>query len=207
VRFGYLATPSSVRNRLRSTRDAVDLPWLQPDALAEVNDALRRENAGEPARWGRWVHWYARRRFVLMADEHMARLGRSKDVSMGYFFRDERFLAALARHKAIVGIGDRTAMMRELFGDLLPARSIERGAKALAIDIQWSERTRNFIDRMDTSLLPDHVDGPALQDFLRRPHPSEAALIVQWLWLAGLRDGVHEDGNGVAHDVPPFGTS
>jgi len=71
-------------------------------------------------------------------------LGSDHDVSVVHPFVEPRVLDALGTTGGFEGLGDRTGLMRHVFGDLLPAELIERRTKAGFTDPLWTETARRF---------------------------------------------------------------
>jgi asparagine synthase (glutamine-hydrolysing) len=95
------------------------------------------------------------------------------------------FVNALARVQGVAGPGDRTAIMRLIFGGELPDAVLARSSKATFEGVFWSRYSREFISQWDGKGVDESVVDPqALLEELRRPVPMAAtSALLQDLWL------------------------
>lgn len=182
-------------DRLRPSRvgarEATDYPWLTPDARRKFELVWAWTYGTAPLRWDRWLAWYLRRRCLRI-------LFRSLDAVAGDFgvtavnpFHDAGFVTALAHAGGAIGLGDRTSIMRRVFGHLLPDSMVERDDKAaIFYEAAWTEPSGTFMAEWDgEGLDPDVVDHDLLRKEWRssRPHIRTASLLQQ-AWLASRGD-------------------
>lgn len=179
------ADPTAPRLLGKATPVVWAVPWLQPD----VRDFFIRLQAADqtraPRSWNRWVGWWAKRRHLAMLQWSMQLV--ADDVELCHPFLDPGFLHSVAVRGGVTGYGDRQAIMRALFTDLLPEEVLARTTKAATFArLCWSKHTLRFIDEWDgTGLDPEVFDLDALVEEWRRPHPHEgSALSLQAAWLA-----------------------
>jgi asparagine synthase (glutamine-hydrolysing) len=192
LRAAKALSPAPLRARLDRGSRAADLPWARPSAAEAIATAWRRERADEPARWDRRVSWYARRRSLRMVLSSFGALARDADVLPVHPFADPAFLSSLAVAGRRFGGGDRTALMRGLFADLLPEPVLARGTKACMDGAFWTEISRDFVQRWDGGGIDADLADP---DALRRewlgaaPHARSSSLL-QAAWLGGAAGAV-----------------
>jgi len=103
---------------------------------------------------------------------------------------DLAFVEALARDGGMLGWGDRTAIFRRLFGDLLPDSVLARGTKAAFNSTRWGEQERQFAHEWDGHGFDEAwIDAEALRvEWLaERPHPISGFLLqVAWAISQGI---------------------
>ncbi len=188
VRALLAVSPARLRAARARRADAPDLPWLTPPARARVAAALADEAASEPVRWDRRIDWYARRRYLTIATASFDRFADDHDARILHPFMDRRVLAALAAHGGRGGPGTRTAAMRGLFGDLLPAAVLERRSKAEFGRAFWGPKARSFAAQCSaTALDASRVDAGRLRSVCERENPPLAAgTVLQDAWLASV---------------------
>lgn len=186
LRIGLALAPARVR-RWRSGLDpGVAFPWLRPLARAEVGTVLAEEAAAEPRRWDRRVRWYARSRYLALAEHSLAILGNAREVVVGHPLLGAGFLSALAAAGGGAGLGGRTELMRLLVADLLPEAVLARTSKAEFRGAMWGERARSFAGAWSgVGIDPALVDHEVLRAHWRQGRPYSGSLsLLQAAWLA-----------------------
>jgi asparagine synthase (glutamine-hydrolysing) len=187
LHVALVLSPGPVRRRVRrGLRDvAADFPWLHPHARREL---VRRYAAvPSPVRFDRWAATYARRRYLRVARLSLEALAARRDVAVHHPFASGAFLAAFAREGSATGLGtSRAAVMRHLFGDVLPEALIGRRTKAELTGALWGERSRAFAAAWDGSGVDGElVDVDRLRDQWRAENPLfGSGLLLQAAWLA-----------------------
>jgi asparagine synthase (glutamine-hydrolysing) len=186
ARIGFALAPRPVRRLAQGLLTLPPIGWLRPDAQREFSRVWRTRLVSEPRRWDRRLEWYSRWRFLelpvhslgLIAADH-----RSQVVSP---LADQRFIAALARDGGAAGFGNRSGVMRALFGDLLPEALIERRGKGEFGRAIWRDRARGFAARWDGRGVDGAmVDADRLRTAWRADNPVfGSALLLQAAWLA-----------------------
>ncbi len=179
-------SPAPLRRRAYLHRSSDTVPWLRPRPARSLQLAEAADIAGEPLRWNRRVGWWARRRYVVVLRQALAIVAGGTAASIRHPLLDRRFLASLARWGGPWGSGRRTDVLRELFGPLLPAATIERRDKADFTRAWWSGEARDFAASWTGADLPeDLVDAEALHRSWSEPEPDvRSALLLQAAWLA-----------------------
>ena len=184
LRLGFAAAPRPLRMRsLR--RHNWTLHWLRPAALEAWRAAMYGEEATAPMRWSAWTWWAAQRRSQAMTLWSLRRFAADHGVTVHAPFVDRTFVHALGRLRPVTGPGDRTAIMRAIFGGYLPEASITRQSKASFENVFWTQHARAFAAEWDgTGVDPDLVDPEALKRELTNPDPLAATYLqAQQLWL------------------------
>ena len=184
LRVGLAFAPEVVRQRV--FRRAVDpAPWLRPEAEEEFIRGLTAAKASAPRRWDRWIDWYAGRRSVGLSHLSMAALGAAVDSLVVQPLADPTVLATMRATAGSRGIGNRTDMMRGLFGSELPDALLARPDKAVFSAAFRGEAGRTFArnwqgDGVDTSV----VDPEALKrEWEKENIDSRTTLLIQSAWL------------------------
>ena len=101
-------------------------------------------------------------------------------------FTDLRVVDALAREAGPLGWGDRTAIFRRLFHDVLPDAMLSRASGASFSPTRWGPREREFARAWDGDggwLDHEWIDAEALRAtwLAEAPHPAADFLLhVAW---------------------------
>lgn len=168
---------------------ALTLPWLTvagQDALAGMMTPRR-----EPLGWSADLHHAVTRRPMRMGGANLVAVFADEGFDAVNPFDHPRFVRALAREGGFFGLGDRTALMRRLFGDLLPDAVLSRGTKAAFNAARFTERERAFARSWSGAGVDQTcVDIDRLRDaWLSDAAPPASAIHLHAAWLAenGLR--------------------
>jgi Asparagine synthase len=169
---------------LRSVRAYQD--WLQPEALHRQRTALAAERAVQPCSWPGYVSQQAASRDLDLTVRTLKRFASAEGSGFVAPFLAARFVAALGRFGGRTGIGDRTAVMTAVFGELLPRETLTRVGKASFGRVFWGPASREFAREWSGSGLPaEMVRPPALRDAWLRDVPVYgSALPLHAAWLA-----------------------
>lgn len=184
LRLGLAFSPGWVR-RLVMRRRVETCPWLRPAAQQAFIEARSQAEAGIPRRWNRWIDQLSRRRSWRVAAESMEALAADFDTRLVQPLADRSVLASLARAGGTRGIGDRTAIMRILFADVLPDPVLARPDKAVFGAAFLGRWTRDFAWAWRGEGV-DHevVDPDVLRAvWLGKRFDFRAALLLQAAWL------------------------
>ena len=145
LKTGLAHSPQPIRRLvLRRRWELPPMEWLRPHAAAQARELVVRHQASEPATWERRVDWYARQRWLGVAQHATELIAADHDAVLVDPLLDRRFLAALGRAAPRWGLGNRTQIMAALFGELLPRAVIERRDKVLFTLAFWGEESRAF---------------------------------------------------------------
>jgi hypothetical protein len=160
--------------------------WLQPGALAAFGRQLADDQADDPLWWNRYQQVSRRRRAVGLTLATLDGLCASHGTRYSAPLLDTGFLQALGAWGGYRGRGDRTGVMIQLFGDLLPATVLSRTSKASFGGVFWGPESRQFAEEWDGSGLDSRlVDVEALRQAWLSPVPvygSALPLHAAWLY-------------------------
>jgi Asparagine synthase len=174
--------------RLRASfgRD-LGLSWLRPGVREEYLGRLADQWAAQPFAWGQAIAWVARSRHVWLGIAHVVALAAEMGATYCAPFLDARFIEVIGQAFGYLGPAGRTAVMRDLFGPLLPGEVLARSTKAVFTLPAWGPRTREFVVAWSGKGLDEGlVDVEALRRHWSglRPNAMTFAL-AQAAWLAG----------------------
>jgi asparagine synthetase B (glutamine-hydrolysing) len=146
--IGLALSPRPVRamvHRRRSRADMGEVPWLTDEGARQLVHAYGVTEGAIPLGWeAKLRRWIWPGRYFRVCVESFDVLGSFHDVNVVHPFVDRRVLDALGTLGGFRGLGDRTGLMRHVFGDLLPDELIERRTKAGFTDPLWTETARRF---------------------------------------------------------------
>jgi len=185
LRVSVALAPRRVRAAALRRRSGVRLPWLTEEANELLARLLTREHACEPLRWSRRWSWWRSRRQVTVGFESLNLLAADHDVMIGHPLTDRHFALAAARCASRGGIVERTALVRALFGEVLPRALLERQSKASFDLVFWNEHSRRLASESAHWLSElGVVDQTGLRRAWHRPAPdAHSFLLLQALWL------------------------
>jgi asparagine synthase (glutamine-hydrolysing) len=184
----YLLAPRRLRRALdRRHLDPPPPAWLRPAAAARARVALADERLGEPLRWPDWLRWCAGRVHLPAVRAAFAALSEDAGARADHPLLDPGFIAALGRAGGARGFGDRTTLMTEAFGSVLPEDVCARPDKAKFDEVYWSSHARAAAASWSgEGVDPELVDAEALRREFSRPLPDPRAwMLLQAAWLNG----------------------
>jgi asparagine synthase (glutamine-hydrolysing) len=186
LRVGYLCAPRRLRRYSLERRTEIYYPWLRPDARREVLARYADQASRVPLRWRAHVQWVKTLRYLRVGSDSQQALAEAGDVLEVHPFLDAGFISALSVLPRSERFADRTAAMRALFGDLLPAGVIGRRTKASFDGAFWNEPSRAFAAEWDgTGVDTALVDVDALRaEWLSESPDARSYTLAQALWLA-----------------------
>jgi hypothetical protein len=181
-----LAPPWARRVLMPELSLARATPWLRPAAQAELDHRLRRDAAAEPRRWPSRLALQRRARIESFAIHAYDVLAASRQMAIANPILDGRFVSALACAGGPAGFGDRNAVMRAVFGSVLPETVLSRRSKAEFGRAIWRTQARAFIEQWDgTGIDADRVDADRLRQAWRAPSPLYGSIsLLHGAWLA-----------------------
>lgn len=191
LRLGLALSPRPIRRLHAIHQRAPSLPWLKPSAPPLVARAWAEAVATEPHRWDRWVSWWARLRSLRMVLRTFELMAGDADVRAVHPLADPLFLVALAQHGGQRGLGNRTAIMRALFGHVLPDDVLARRSKSHFNTPFFNRHSRSFVTTW-TGEGVDHdlVDIEALRKEWSNEMPHAASsTLLQAAWLTSAAAG------------------
>ncbi|PYG00687.1 asparagine synthase (glutamine-hydrolysing) [Georgenia satyanarayanai] len=189
LRGGLRAVRPRALVRREVRRSGAAPPWLRPAAATEYLRELEHL-VSEPLRWDAATR-------TIMASRAPAVFAANFDAAITEYgllpvtpFNDPRVAGAIARQAGPLGWGDRTAIFRRLFHDLLPDEVLRRRSKAAFNSTRWGPEERAFARGWDGSGLdPAWVDAEELRAawLSDRHHPSADFLLhVAWARAEGI---------------------
>ena len=186
ARIGLALAPPVLRRRWPSRFPLPPVTWLRTPAQAAFARRWVAESAAEPRRWDHRMAWYARRRYLYLAQRSLAVVAAGEAAEVRHPLAEPAFIAALARDGGAGGWGDRTATMAALFGDVLPPAVIERRRKAEFGRALWRTEARAFARQWDgTGVDPAMVDAERLRAAWAADNPVFASVTsLHAAWLA-----------------------
>ena len=168
------------------------------------------DRADDPLRWDRYQVVSRRRRAVDLTVQTLDGLCSLEGTRFEAPFLDERFLSTLAAWAAPLGRGDRTAVMTELFSNVLPGPVLARTSKATFGGVFFGPESRSFAKKWTGGgLSPELVDGEALRQAWLAPVPvfgSALPLQAAWLFRTNEASGRRGRLSGPLGDSSPIGT-
>ena len=184
LRVGLAFSPTWVKQLVLRRRVQVP-PWLRPAAMEAFVEASSKAQASVPRRWYPWMDYLARLRSLRIASESMELLAADAGTKHVQPLADRSLLATIAKTGGTYGIGDRTAIMRSLFTEVLPDQLLARPDKAVFGGAFVGHWTRDFAKSWQgEGVDPDLVDPEILsKSWLAEKFDFRAALLLQAAWL------------------------
>jgi asparagine synthetase B (glutamine-hydrolysing) len=182
---GFQALPLRVRQRLYVRRDPVRLPWLRPEAEADLNARMvAEEPAG--ATWRADVDDLIGSRYLECLHAAMETFAADAGVRLVEPFYDPRFMRSVAAAAPPDGFRSRTEALQRLFGDLLPDDVLRRGTKALFTTTAWGPCARAFVGSWNGQGLDEAlVNVDRVQaEWSREAPDGRSVTMLHHAWLA-----------------------
>jgi hypothetical protein len=194
--IGLAMAPRSVRTIVHRRRaDVGELPWLTDEGMKQVIRAHGASEGGIPLGWeAKLRRWIWRSRYFRICQASFRVLGAFDDVTVVHPFVDGRVLDSLASVGGFSGLRDRSDLMRQVFGELLPEELIERRTKGAFTDPLWTGTARRFAcewsgEGVDRSL----VDPDALRrHWAGGERNLVSTTLLQSAWLHDHRSSTPE---------------
>jgi len=194
--IGLAVSPEPVRaavHRHRARADMGEVPWLTDEGARQLVRAYGESEAAIPLGWeAKLRRWIWPGRYFRVCVESFAALGSFDDVRVVHPFVEGRVLDALGTVGGFRGLGDRTGLMRHVFGDLLPVELIERRTKAGFTDPLWTETARRFAREWSGEGVDETLVDP---DALRRHWAGDVRNLVSTTLLQAA--WLHDHGRAV----------
>lgn len=180
--------PRPARRALSARREHSSLlrPWLRPDALKQHAKLAAADDAERPLRYDHGTWFLGRQRFWSVADTNQREAAAEYGIRTADPLLDPGFLAALAEFGGAWGFTGRTAAMRALFSDVLPAAVLARKTKAAFNRAFTGPGTLGFAESWDgTGVDTDLVDPEVLRTLWHSTSPTTpAGMLLHSAWLA-----------------------
>ncbi|WEG09169.1 asparagine synthase-related protein [Microbacterium horticulturae] len=161
---------------------AEDLPWLTSEGR-QIAASYRWPIA--PLNWSRALAAVVASRPARLVDTNLSGMIASNGLIPLHPLGHPRFVSALCGAGGLVGLGDRTAMMRSLFAGLLPDAVLARSSKASFDQTRWGPVEREFVQTWSgLGVSARFIDSDRLRDTWMSERPgslSELHLHAAWL--------------------------
>lgn len=176
--------------RARLLRGGPFLPWLTAEADAEAIGLLASDSSSEPFSYARRLSWFMASRYIAVLQATTELLAARTGTLVVRPFLDPAFLGAWGSEMGRTGFRGRTHAMRALFGDLVPARVIERQDKGMYWHY-WGSYSRALAATWQgegvDELYVDHSQLRVAWQSSDLPTPDHrSALLLQSVLLARL---------------------
>lgn len=167
-------------------RKSHQVRWLKPAALRRHARLAASDIAAEPLTYPAGTWFITRLRSFAMIRHNQAAAAAEYGLRTVDPLLDHGFLAALARASGTFGFPSRTATMRALFADVLPAEVISRSTKAAFNEAHTGAQTKEFARTWDGSGVDhDLVDAERLRQVWLSDEPTMiTGLLLHSAWLA-----------------------
>lgn len=188
--LGYAFCPRPVREVVCRLWYREEMPWLTRPGRSAARSAISHDSADVPFGFDRKLGWAWRSRYCQLTLASYKSLATANDVHMLHPFADQRVLEALAATGGIPGFGSRRALVRRLFGGVMPNAVMERVSKATftnqsltdsasSFGLRWSGRGLDH-ELVDVEWLKADWSSAA-------PHPRTVSLLqAAWLHDQGM---------------------
>ncbi len=199
---GYGLSPGPLR-RVAAHSRIPSRPWLTPTASAYLRGRVGDEAARAPRSFAAHLAVRQRARSLQASVATMQILARDEEAVAFDPLCDPSFVVSLAHAGGRTGLGSRTAIMRMLFGDLLPEELISRSDKARFPFAYFRAPTREFARSWSGEGLPTElVDAERLRaTWLELLPNGYSATALQQAWLVSQRGGLGDEPNGVGQEI------
>lgn len=185
ARMANAAAPRMLRAAQEALRIDYAAPWVRPWVGRAFRRHQGRSLAAEPLTWPAFLQWSRRERVTVLMLESWGRLARAEGIELHTPFWDPVFLSTLARWGGRFGRGQRTLLMEDLFGELLPPGHMARRTKAVFTKVMYSATSSRFAREFNGQLPEeDLVHRERLRAaWLSEWPPTTAAPLLQAAWL------------------------
>ena len=182
----WTLAPRPLRAAAVRRRHPATFPWLRPTAVATLRRLLADQNAREPLRRRAQLEWRLGFRYLEVGRHSLGLLAADDDVLLAHPLLDPRFAVAVAGVRAPHPYAGRAELMRAIFGDLLPAETIERTTKSQFDEAFWHDSSRAFAARWSgAGVDPVLADADVLRAEWASGSPNPRTYTqLQAAWLA-----------------------
>ena len=175
----------------RRARYVEPLPWLSPEGNQQFAAAVVADMDLPHVGWGRSAQRLTRARSVIAMRCGVDLLARDHDVAVCHPLLEPSVIAAAGRQGGYLGLGGRSAAMRSIVGDLLPARVVTRETKGEFGQTLWTSDTLGWARANVPDVVAADTDLANLLWLEGLTNCLEAAVptymltgLVQSAWLA-----------------------
>lgn len=193
---GLALAPRPVRAVVHRRRQGEPVPWLGPEGKRQARERLALDDADVPFGFDHRLGWFWRSRYVQRCLAAFGRMGSTSSVRFVHPFASPPLLAALARRGGVPGLGDRSEIVRLLFGGVLPPKALTRVSKAHFTTPLWTGTAKRFAAEWSGGGFdPQLVDPRLLRSHWLGQQPDlTSTTLLQAAWLYDDRGVVDGDG-------------
>ncbi|HET6617371.1 MAG TPA: asparagine synthase-related protein [Gemmatimonadota bacterium] len=183
--FNLLPERLRVYARLRRRKD---MRWLRPAARRELERRYRAQLRRRRPNWAKAIQRIPDSRNFELTQAVFRAQARDAGVTLVQPFFDPKFLRALGESAPRTGFPSRAAAMETHFGDVLPARILQRSTKAVFDELHGGREVRAFAEAWNGhGLDPALVDPETLRRQWLSPRPEYRSLTaLNAAWLASI---------------------
>lgn len=187
LRIGAAVSPPFIRRQIVKLKEDLTLPWLRKDVETLVCRRAMAWLAAQPIRFDRTLlEWLWPSRYVQLGRHSLELIAQDHDVRIHHPLSDPRVVLAVATARGPVGYRTRSEAMADLFGELLPEKTVSRTSKASFGSVIFGPYSHQFLERWSGNGLPeDLVDPERLREsWTDSTIDIRTLLLLQSAWLA-----------------------
>lgn len=196
---GFAMSPDFIRRAVISRRfdkQFAALEWLSQAGFRQLRFLSAADEAAESWRWDEILtNQFINARYFRLSHAAFDALGSDYDVQFEHPFVHSWVLGALARRYGAAGPANRSALVAELFADVLPDAIVNRTSKGAYSNPLWTSTARSFANEWEGDSPSSLVDHRKLQAMWRQERLPDirTTMLLQAAWLS----------NSITHDVTP----
>jgi hypothetical protein len=186
LRIGAAFSPPFVRSQIVKLKEDLTLPWLRKDVETLVCRRAMSWFASQPIRFDRTLlEWLWPSRYVQLGRHGLELIAQDHDVRIHHPLSHPSVLLAVGAARGPVGYRTRSEAMADLFGELLPEKTLSRTSKASFGSVIFGPYSREFLEGWSGNGLPeDLVDPERLRESWTGPTVDiRNLLLLQSAWL------------------------
>jgi hypothetical protein len=187
LRIVAALSPPFIRSQIVKLKQPLTVPWLRNDVESLVCRRAMAWFASQPIRFDRALQeWWWTSRFVQLGRYSLELIAQDSDVRIHQPLSDPKVFLAVAAARGPVGYRTRSEAVADLFGELLPDKTITRTGKASFGSVLFGPYSREFVQAWSGRGLPeDLVDPDQLRASWAGPDVDiRNLLLLQSAWLA-----------------------
>ena len=190
-RLTVALSPARLRAAVLRRRAPEPFPWLTEEGVARQRETWARHAASEPVRRDRHTRWCLSLRYLSVGTTSLEKLAADARAAILHPFLDPGFAFAVASIRPSSGADRRSAVLRDVCGDVLPEIVLTRNTKASFDQAFWGASSRAFAADWDgTGIDAAVVDREGLRHEWAKDVPDPHSLtLLQSLWLRSAPPG------------------
>jgi asparagine synthase (glutamine-hydrolysing) len=163
------------------------LPWLTSSAAREVQRQAALDTLRLKRSWAEELEFYLASRYIEVALPMTGAMASDAGVHLVEPFFEPCFIRAVCADAPPEGYPSRTAAMAKLFGDVLPARVVQRPTKATFTEVFCGPRMRDFARTWDGAGVDPELVEPELlrEQWLSATPDFRSLILLQAAWVHG----------------------